>query len=180
MRGKQARNFITNVPKILDLKSSSEQIFFENCRWVPLTLQNCFFQISDYSTVYTWFMKRQRVNFPWDLYWENKTYKLKVSIIPNPWHRPWNTWLWIVLSEDQTCLGFDSKTGNTIHAHKIAFLFVYKPGSTWLAQFPISSIVIFCFLKMSMCSYAGKAGWHIGWTNGVWQTRQRLSPSGRF
>ena len=26
-RGKQARNFTTNVPKILDLKSSSEQIF---------------------------------------------------------------------------------------------------------------------------------------------------------
>ena len=27
-RGMQARNFATNVPKILDLKSSSEQIFF--------------------------------------------------------------------------------------------------------------------------------------------------------
>ena len=27
-RGRQARNFITNVPKILNLKSSSEQIFF--------------------------------------------------------------------------------------------------------------------------------------------------------
>ena len=26
MRGRQARNFTTNVPKILDLKSSSEQI----------------------------------------------------------------------------------------------------------------------------------------------------------
>ena len=28
-RGRQARNFTTNVPKILDLKSSSEQIFSE-------------------------------------------------------------------------------------------------------------------------------------------------------
>ena len=27
-RGRQARNFTTNVPKILDLKSYSEQIFF--------------------------------------------------------------------------------------------------------------------------------------------------------
>ena len=27
-RGRQARNFTTNVPKILDLQSSSEQIFF--------------------------------------------------------------------------------------------------------------------------------------------------------
>ena len=29
-RGKQARNFTINVPKILDLKSSSEGIFSEN------------------------------------------------------------------------------------------------------------------------------------------------------
>ena len=35
-RGRQARNLTTNVPKILDVKSSSEQIFSENCRWVPL------------------------------------------------------------------------------------------------------------------------------------------------
>ena len=35
-RGRQARNFGKNVPKILDLKSSSEQMFSENCRWVPL------------------------------------------------------------------------------------------------------------------------------------------------
>ena len=35
-RGRQAKNFATTVPKILDLKSSSEQIFSENCRWVPL------------------------------------------------------------------------------------------------------------------------------------------------
>ena len=38
-RGRQARNFTTNVAKILDLKSSSEQIFSENGRWVPLA--NC-------------------------------------------------------------------------------------------------------------------------------------------
>ena len=37
-RGRQARSFATNVPKILDLKSSSEQIFSENGRWVPLIL----------------------------------------------------------------------------------------------------------------------------------------------
>ena len=34
-RGRQAKNFTTNVPKILDLKSSSEQKFSENWRWVP-------------------------------------------------------------------------------------------------------------------------------------------------
>ena len=36
-RGRQARNLTTNVPKILDLKSS-EQTFSKNCRWVPLKL----------------------------------------------------------------------------------------------------------------------------------------------
>ena len=39
-RGGQARNLTTNVPKILDLKSSSEQIFSKNCRWVPLKVGN--------------------------------------------------------------------------------------------------------------------------------------------
>ena len=34
-RGSQARNFTTNVSKILDLKLSSEQNFSENWRWVP-------------------------------------------------------------------------------------------------------------------------------------------------
>ena len=35
-RVRQARNSTANVPKILDLKSSSEHVFSENCRWVPL------------------------------------------------------------------------------------------------------------------------------------------------
>ena len=36
-RGRQTRNFTINVLKILDFKSSSEQIFSENCRRVPLS-----------------------------------------------------------------------------------------------------------------------------------------------
>ena len=43
-RGRQPKNFTTNVPKILDLKSSSEQIFSENCRWVPPMLDGAFMQ----------------------------------------------------------------------------------------------------------------------------------------
>ena len=35
-RDRQARNFTITVSKILDIKSSSEQIFSINCRWVPL------------------------------------------------------------------------------------------------------------------------------------------------
>ena len=35
-RGRQARDFTKNVPEILDFKSSSEQIFSENCCWLPL------------------------------------------------------------------------------------------------------------------------------------------------
>ena len=34
-RGRQARNFKTKVPKILDLKLSTKQIFSETWRWVP-------------------------------------------------------------------------------------------------------------------------------------------------
>ena len=33
-RGRQARNFTANVPKIIDLKSSSEQIFPENSQMI--------------------------------------------------------------------------------------------------------------------------------------------------
>ena len=39
-RGRQARNLTTNVPKILDLKSSSEQIISKTRRWVPLILKH--------------------------------------------------------------------------------------------------------------------------------------------
>ena len=39
-RGSQARYFTTNVPKIVDLKSSSEQIFSKKCCWVPLFNEN--------------------------------------------------------------------------------------------------------------------------------------------
>ena len=37
-KGRQARNYTKNVPKILDLKLFSKQIFSKNCRWVPLRL----------------------------------------------------------------------------------------------------------------------------------------------
>ena len=39
-RGRQAINFTTNVPKILDLKASFEQKCSENRRWVPLSKTN--------------------------------------------------------------------------------------------------------------------------------------------
>ena len=49
-RGRQERNFTTNVPKILDFKSSSEQKFSKNWLWVPLI-------IKPYQTV----IKRKKV-----------------------------------------------------------------------------------------------------------------------
>ena len=45
-RGRQARNITINVPKILDLKSSSEQIFSKNWRWVPLIAWDSFYDIT--------------------------------------------------------------------------------------------------------------------------------------
>ena len=49
-RGRHSRNFTANVLKILDLKSSSEQVFFENWRWVPLVEL-------DVTSIYGWFEK---------------------------------------------------------------------------------------------------------------------------
>ena len=48
--GREARNFTTNVPEILDLKWSSEQIFSKNWRWVPL-LEAC--SVVGFVSVYT-------------------------------------------------------------------------------------------------------------------------------
>ena len=54
-RGRQVRNFGKNVPKILDLKLSSEQIFSQNCRWVPLLFWEItpatWFQSCDYAKI---------------------------------------------------------------------------------------------------------------------------------
>ena len=52
-RGRQARNFTTNVPKILDVKSSSEQIFSENCRWVPLLFKKLLKVDNQTTVIYT-------------------------------------------------------------------------------------------------------------------------------
>ena len=43
-RSRQARNFTENDRKILDLKSSSEQVISENCRWVPMN-KSCWNQV---------------------------------------------------------------------------------------------------------------------------------------
>ena len=48
-RGKQARNFTTNVPKTLDLKSSSEQIFSEKLgasEWANYKITDSFLAVS--------------------------------------------------------------------------------------------------------------------------------------
>ena len=50
---RQARNFTTNVPKILDLQSSSEQIFSKNCRWVPLWNRHKYCKVQYYDTIFS-------------------------------------------------------------------------------------------------------------------------------
>ena len=78
-RGRQARNFTTSVPKILDLKSSSEQIFSENCRWVPLTRPA--FPPSDrylVSNLKLWETKHV-INLPARLYLDRSVPKRKLN-----------------------------------------------------------------------------------------------------
>ena len=48
-RGRQARNFTTNVPRTLDLKSSSEQIFSNIDGWVPLVRASALGQAHNFS-----------------------------------------------------------------------------------------------------------------------------------
>ena len=51
-------------------------VLFSKFKSCDNTLENRFFQISDYSHVYLRLIyERQWVKFPWDLYLENKTYK---------------------------------------------------------------------------------------------------------
>ena len=50
-RGRQARNFTTNAPKILDLKSSSEQIFSRKLRLgAPDVIVNVMIMRLNYET----------------------------------------------------------------------------------------------------------------------------------
>ena len=50
-RGREARNFTTNVPKILHLKSSSENIFPKNPGWVPLIIQKGQYVFEGYTDI---------------------------------------------------------------------------------------------------------------------------------
>ena len=80
-RGRQARNFTTNVPKILDLKSSSEQIFFRKLSLgAPVCMEN-------HANVTGWqklsFLKQMLLTFGgrynryfWDI-------RLKILKLPN-------------------------------------------------------------------------------------------------
>ena len=61
----------------------SLHVLFSQYRSCDNTLENCLFQIySSYSCAYVRIIyEQQRVKFLSDLYWENKTYKLKRSIL---------------------------------------------------------------------------------------------------
>ena len=83
-RGRNLRlpfDVIWCLTSLIDLFSL--YVLFSQYRSCDNTLENCFFQISSCSRAYVR-TKRQSVKFPWDLYWENKTYKLKRSIPRNP------------------------------------------------------------------------------------------------
>ena len=66
-RGREARNFTTNVPKILDLKSSSEQIFFRKLSLGapvrPVTITS-HFDITFISLLKSRYNSEELKNFP--------------------------------------------------------------------------------------------------------------------
>ena len=66
-RGRQARDFTTNAPKILDLKSSSEQIF---SRKLPLGAPDqCFCRFSERNNSFTVKLK----TYNWTVFTEFQT-----------------------------------------------------------------------------------------------------------
>ena len=113
-RGRQAKHFATNVPKILGLKSSSVQIFSENCRWVPLlrlVVQNnrdCLSQqpgCNGYSTSpgedsfrFSWNWNSKYVNsLPKFLEWNHTRFQTKMGKIytvfrPNKRRKNYTLW----------------------------------------------------------------------------------------
>ena len=60
-------------------------VLFSQYKSCENTLENCFYLwiLSNSRAQYAWFMKRHSGMFSWDLYmyWENKTFKLKMSIM---------------------------------------------------------------------------------------------------
>ena len=92
-RGRQARNFTTNVPKILDLKSSSEQIFLENWCWVPLIigtlcLKNVLLFLNGFgihlnNSGYP-FQKFASIQMAWAICWEKVIVRLNSLGYPCP------------------------------------------------------------------------------------------------
>ena len=62
-RGRQATNFATNVRKILDLKSSSEQIFSEDWRWLPLFSSLFINHLEQVHSRLYMFLRKRRVSW---------------------------------------------------------------------------------------------------------------------
>ena len=81
-RALRARKTLT--PRFTDFSIDLFRLYvlFSQYRSCDNTLENFFFKFRlIHVHIYAQFMKRPRVMFPWDLYWENKIYKLKRSIL---------------------------------------------------------------------------------------------------
>ena len=96
-RGRQATNFATNVRKILDLKSSSEQIFSEDWRWVPLFSSLFINHLEQVHSRLYMFLRKRRVSWMSALQisgenrnrfesplgvWTNPVYKISWASLP--------------------------------------------------------------------------------------------------
>ena len=57
-------------------------VLFSQYRSCVNTLENYFFQVLFYSLAYVCIIyEKIRVKFPWDFYWDSKTYKVKRSTV---------------------------------------------------------------------------------------------------
>ena len=102
-RGRQARNLTTNVPKIVDLKSSSEQVFSEHWRWVPLKFKQRLSSVLNWLTVmgvFSAWQKRGPGLLPRRLQYRSMNFTGQKGEDSSPCQKGdclyyvWNGWLW--------------------------------------------------------------------------------------
>ena len=86
-RGRQARTLTTNVPKILDLKSSLEQIFSKSGCWVPLKntpllSSRCFIWWWNTAS-HVWYITWNTASHVWYITWNTASHA---------WYITWKLW----------------------------------------------------------------------------------------
>ena len=123
-RGRQATNFATNVPKILDLKSSSEQIFSEDWRWVPLFSSLFINHLEQVHSRLYMFLRKRRVLWMSALQMSGENRNRLESPL-GVWTNPVYKISWASLPTKQA-ITVVSSSGLTLSCHMIGVILIFQ------------------------------------------------------